>query len=160
MKQPFQVLRTQTNVIPAERGFRGIALAVDNRCMGGMSGAAVGLSNSITSIRRSCGVFAAVDNDSANISGLTLGAFNILEEKNEGVVIGGYNDVELFRGVIAGLMNVGEKVSGMMVGLFNMAEDFKGVQVGILNVRDNAPWYARYVPIVAIRTGKAPKAEK
>jgi hypothetical protein len=46
-----------------------------------------------------------------------------------------------------------------MFGAINIAEKgSRGVQIGLLNVRADAPWYARYIPIIAVRwsdkTGK------
>ncbi|MBS3085222.1 hypothetical protein J4225_00880 [Candidatus Pacearchaeota archaeon] len=68
-----------------------------------------------------------------------------------------YHPNELF-GMQVGAGNGALKLRGCQVGFYNVCgEDSKGVQIGFLNRRENAPWYAKVIPFIAIRNGKSKK---
>jgi len=50
---------------------------------------------------------------------------------------------------------------GVQFGLYNVCgEDAEGIQIGLINRREEAPWYAKFIPLLAVRRNKQQKIIK
>ncbi|RME78976.1 MAG: hypothetical protein D6769_03580 [Methanobacteriota archaeon] len=90
-----------------------------------------------------------------DFSGVALGLGNDIIGNSKGLMLGLYkND---FLGNVKGFLlslstNIAHSgASGLMLGLVNFADDVVGLQIGLINIRKNAPWYAKAIPVIAIR---------
>lgn len=89
----------------------------------------------------------------AVIGGLYAG----VHENAKGFVFGGFMTLTgKMRGIVAGLINLGESIEGLRIGLinFDIGEGHsKGLEIGLLNIKESNPWWAKVVPLFAIRLG-------
>ncbi len=109
-------------------------------------------------------------------NGFVFGHENIIE-RAEGVLAGNQNICSRCKGMLLGVVNGAlSHLKGASIGLVNYSEKLKGLQAGIINITDSAsigvqlgifnfrmsgPWYARIIPVLAIRfAGASGKDER
>ncbi|MEM7206074.1 MAG: hypothetical protein AAF628_37815 [Planctomycetota bacterium] len=96
----------------------------------------------------------ALENPSTSACGILVAGFGVQAGTIEGLSIAGiFNRAEDFTGVGLSACNaVSGTQTGLTVGIFNHAEDLRGVQIGLLNHVPSNPWWARWLPLVNVRT--------
>lgn len=96
-----------------------------------------------------------------NSYGIIGSAITYVKEKAYGLVAGLVTRVGTLNGVGIGVINIADSFNGVRIGLVNQTiRQAHGVDIGLINTRFDAPWYAKFVPIIAIRfSAKKAKAE-
>lgn len=92
--------------------------------------------------------------DGGYSNGVTIaGLSHVTNGHAKGLSISFLSDVdESFKGVSIAVYNIARSFNGVRLGLFNICrEGSKGVDIGLLNIRMDAPWYAKVIPLLAVR---------
>ena len=128
-----------------------IRLGLSNRILDEpIAGAIVGLGNEVKTIKGIA--LAGLGNKIKTNNGVALAGLLNAMDINNGVSLAGGNFMRENNGFMAGLINVCESFKGIQLGMLNMVgSGSRGVQFGLFNIRMNAPWYAKVLPLIAIR---------
>lgn len=73
-----------------------------------------------------------------NMTGLQLGAVNIVEKNVLGAQIGAVNFTKGGKGLQFGLFNKADSFRGLQLGFINYAEHLEGLQIGFVNMAQNS----------------------
>jgi hypothetical protein len=72
-------------------------------------------------------------NNNNELNGIGAGIFGNLAENGAGLVIGGFNSFNDFKGMQIGLVNRADNFNGLQIGIFNRTKSEKGLQIGLWN---------------------------
>lgn len=118
------------------------------------------------------GLEIALINETTESRGVNVaGLVNVADDSSYGVNVAGESKgvnvglinyvLEKCYGCQLGVINANNWMRGAQFGLYNVCgKDSKGVQIGLLNHRKKAPWYSRFIPLIAVRNPASDEKSK
>jgi|GEM_PF-2231818 len=161
------------------KSLKGVAASiVSTEVLGNVRGLACSIFYNVAGLEKCMFNHVKTENVCGNVKGVSFSGFvnyasestgwahgtfvNVITENLKGIASG---LVVRVRGAARGLMlsciGICNSFEGVMIGAINICNDkSQGIQIGLLNIRTDAPWYAKVVPGIAIRTNGKPGLKK